>query len=121
MTSQQGKIRFLQKQLVKMLNVKNHLDLYVHAIHILFFYFSYVNLRSVQEIFFDIKLMHSKLYKVFPVVTSLIINQDGGWQVTFVFEILKAKEATRNLTNNILISSKVVMDQPEKKYIAISL
>ena len=44
MTSQQGKIRFLQKQLVKTFNVKNHLDLHIHI--------SYVKALSHGAIFF---------------------------------------------------------------------
>ena len=37
------------------------------------------------------------------------------------FNILETKEATKNLTTDITITSKALMDQPEKKYIAISL
>ena len=85
MTSQQGKILFLKKQLANMFDVKILRDLYIYT--------SYINYEVLKIFFIGIELIDSKFYTVYPacdvIKIDLIIKQDGGRLVSFVLQYFR--------------------------------
>ena len=47
--------------------------------------------------------------------------QDGGWLVSLPFNISETKHVIKKLTTDIIVTSKVLIDKSERKYIAIPI
>ena len=65
-------------------------------------------------------LRENKFYPACDVMDFLHI-QDGGWLISFSFNISKVKHAIKNLKADFTVISIVLSDKPIKKYVAISL
>ena len=51
---------------------------------------------------------------------DIIIKQDGGWLISFVFNILETKYVTKKLTTDVTITSKVFINNPIKNILPFS-